>query len=114
MNLNGIVQPTFTAILPPDLHLYGFPAPSLTVSSATGVPGFFFVFQQQVTETRFGSDAMAKAGVAAPAGAYWPVSALAGLPAPPAGRADAIASAVRQPPVLAAIHARSLLLPSGG
>jgi len=114
VNLNAIVQPTFTATLPPDLHLYGFPASQLTVSAATGVPGFFFVFQQQVTETRFGSDTLAKAGVAAPSGAYWPVSALAGLPSPPAGQADAIAGAVLQPPVLAAIHARTLLLPGGG
>jgi hypothetical protein len=114
VNLTSVVQPTFTATLPPDLHLYGFPASALTISSATGVPGFFFVFQQQVTETRFGSDALKKAGVAGPAGAYWPVAALAGLPSPPAGQADAIANAIRMPPVLAAIHARALLLPSGG
>jgi hypothetical protein len=114
VNLNAIVQPTFTAVLPPDLHLYGFPAAQLTVSAATGVPGFFFVFQQQVTEGRFGSDALAAAGVAAPSGAYWPVAALAGLPAPPAAQSDAIAGAVLQPPVLAAIHARALQLPSGG
>jgi len=114
VNLDAIVPPTFTAVLPPDLHLYGFPAARLTVAAATGVPGFFFVFQQQVTETRFGSDAMAKAGIAAPPGAYWPVAALAGLPAPPAARSDAIAGTVMQPPVLAAIHARALQLPSGG
>ena len=114
VNLGAIVQPTFTAVLPPDLHLYGFPASQLTVSLATTGAGYFFVFQQQVTETRFGSDALANAGVAAPAGAYWPVAALAGLPAPPAGQADAIAGAVLMPPVLAAIHARLLQLPSGG
>jgi hypothetical protein len=114
VNLNAIVQPTFTAVLPPDLHLYGFPASQLTVADATGVPGFFFVFQQQLTEGRFGSDALAKAGVAAPSGAYWPVAALAGLPSPPAAQSDAIAGALMQPPVLAAIHARALQLPSGG
>ena len=112
VNLGDIVPPTFTAILPPDLHLYGFPAAKLSVSAATTGDGFFFVFQQQVTETRFGSDALAK--LTPPAGPYWPAAALAGLSPAPAARSDAIAGAVLQLPVLAAIHARLLRLPSGG
>ena len=111
-DLTTIVQPSFTATLPPDLHLYGFPASDVTVAEAIGVPGWFFVFQQQLTETRFGSDTMAANNITAPAGSYWTVASLAQI-APPPGRADTIADAVRMTPVLAAIHARALQLKSG-
>jgi hypothetical protein len=111
-DLSNIVQPSFTATLPPDLHLYGFPASAVTVSDAITGDGWFFVFQQQLTETRFGSDAMAANKITPPAGSYWTAASLAQI-APPPGRADVIADAVRMTPVLAAIHARALQLKSG-
>jgi hypothetical protein len=110
-NTADIIQPAFTMTLPPDLHLYSFP--SITAAEAIGVPGYFFVFQQQVSETRFGSDAMTQAGLPAPAGNYWTAAALAQLAPPPPARADAIAGAVQMLPVLVAIHARALI-PAGG
>lgn len=78
VDLSTIVQPAYTGTLPPDLHLFGFPA--LKVADALGGPGqsgYFFVFQQQVTETRFGSDAMATATIPPPAGSYWTVASTA-------------------------------------
>lgn len=88
--------------------------PALKVTDATTGDGYFFVFQQQVTETRFGSDAMAGKNIAAPVSNYWTVASLAALATSPPAQADVIADAVRMPPVLAAIHARALQLPSGG
>ena len=111
VDLGNAIQPAFTATLPPDLRLFGFPA--LKVTDAITGDGYFFVFQQQVTETRFGSDAMTAKGIAAPAGNHWTVASLAALATPPPAQADVIADAVRMPPVLAAIHARALQLPGG-
>jgi hypothetical protein len=117
-NPANVVQPAFTATLPPDLRLFGFPGISAqnALSGATQ-PGYFFIFQEQASETRFGTDAMTKAGVAAPAGNYWTSASLATLTQQPAGQppahAGTVASAVRMPPVLVAIHARALL-PAGG
>jgi hypothetical protein len=107
----NVIAPAFTAALPPDLHLYCFPG--ISAATAVGTPGYFFVFQQQVSETRFGTDAITQGGVAAPAGNYWTVASLGSLTPPPAAQADAIADAVRMPPVLVAMHARALL-PAGG
>jgi hypothetical protein len=111
-------QPAFTAMLPPDLRLFGFPDISVQAAiGGSGNPGYFFIFQEQVTETGFGTDAMTTAGVTAPAGNYWTSASLAPLtqqPAPqPPVHAGGIASAVRMLPVLVAIHARALL-PAGG
>jgi hypothetical protein len=78
VDLGTIVQPAYTATLPPDLHLFGFPA--LTVADAIGDPaksGYFFVLQQQATESRFGSDTMAGAGLPPPASSYWTVASIA-------------------------------------
>lgn len=110
-NPANVIQPAFTAVLPPDLHLYGFPG--ISAAAAIGTPGYFFVLQEQASETRFGTDAMTQANVPAPAGNYWTVASLGSLAPPPAPAADAIADAVRMPPALVAIHARALL-PAGG
>jgi hypothetical protein len=121
-NPANVVQPAFTATLPPDLRLFGFPGISSqaaiggTTSGGTTLPGYFFIFQEQASETRFGTDAMTKAGIAAPAGNYWTSASLAPLTQPagqPPAHAGGVAGAVRMPPVLVAIHARALL-PAGG
>jgi hypothetical protein len=117
-NPANVHQPAFTAMLPPDLRLFGFPQISAqNAIGGSGNPGYFFIFQEQLTETRFGTDNMTNAGVAAPAGNYWTSASLAALtqqPAPqPPVHAGGIASAVRMAPVLVAIHARALL-PAGG
>jgi hypothetical protein len=122
-NPANVVQPAFTATLPPDLRLFGFPTISAqnAVGGATSgggtQPGYFFILQEQASETRFGTDAMTKAGLTAPAGHYWTSASLAPLTQQGAGQppvhAGGIASAVRMPPVLVAIHARALL-PAGG
>jgi hypothetical protein len=109
-NPANIIQPAFTGALPPDLHLYVFPG--IKPQAAIGTPGYFFVFQEQLSESRFGTDPMVKADIAAPAGSYWTSAALATLAAQPA-HAGGIASAVRMAPALVAIHARALL-PAGG
>ena len=119
----NVVQPSFTATLRPDIRLFGFP--TISAQSAIGgptpggstLPGYFFIFQEQASEARFGTDAMVTAGVAAPGGNYWTSAALAPLtqqPAPqPPVHAGGVASAVRMLPGLVAIHARALL-PAGG
>ena len=115
----NVVQPAFTATLPPDLRLFGFP--TISPQAALGgpasgggtLPGYFFIFQEQASETRFGTDAMTKTGIAAPAGRYWTSASLAPLTQGPAPvHAGGIAGAVRMTPVLVAIHARALL-PAG-
>jgi hypothetical protein len=110
-NPANVIQPTFTATLPPDLHLYSFP--SISAATAIGTPGYFFVFQQQDSETTFGTDPMTQASIPAPPGNYWTVASLGPLEQPPPAEADVIADAVRMLPVLVAIHARALL-PAGG
>lgn len=118
----SVVQPAYTATLPPDLCLFGFPA--ISPQAAVGGPkpgggtdpGYFFIFQEQASETRFGTDQMTKAGIPAPAGQdqYWSSASLAPLTqGQPPGHAGAVAGAVRMQPVLVAIHARALL-PAGG
>jgi hypothetical protein len=101
-NIGNAIQPSFTATLPPDLRLFGFN--SISVDDAKGVPGYFIVLQQQVTETRFGSDAITGAS---PNPNYWTVSSLPGGPAD----ASQVGDAVRALPVLVAIHARALIPP---
>jgi hypothetical protein len=119
-NPANVVQPAFTATLPPDLRLFGFPG--ISAQDALGgpapgggtQPGYFFIFQEQASETRFGTDAMTKAGLPAPAGQYWTSASLAPLAGgQPPGDAGGVAGAVRMPPVLVAMHARALL-PTGG
>jgi hypothetical protein len=114
-NPANVVQPAFTATLPPDLRLFGFPGISAQAALGGGTqPGYFFIFQEQASETRFGTDAMTKATIAAPAGNYWTSASLAPLTGgQPPGDAGGVAGAVRMPPVLVAMHARALL-PAGG
>ena len=111
IDLSKIVQPAFTASLPPDLHLYAFPG--IAPATAVGPPGCFFVFQQQASETRFGTDPLTQAKLTAPPGSYWTVASLVAAGAPVPARADVVANTVLMLPGLVAIHA-SVLLPPGG
>jgi hypothetical protein len=98
----NVQQPIFTAAVPPDLRLFGF---SISPSEAVGAPGWFFILQEQASETRFGREPASPAS----ADSYWSLAALqAVLP-----NSASVADAVRLPPVRCAIHARALL-PSGG
>jgi hypothetical protein len=120
-DLTTIVQPAYTAMLPPDLRLFGFPTISPQAAAGGPLPGggtdpgYFFILQEQASEARFGTDQMIKAGVPAPAPParpYWTSAMLAPVTQGPPGHAGLVASAVRMPPVLVAIHARALL-PAG-
>lgn len=96
-----IVQPTFTGMLPPDLRLFGFAG--IQPADAIGSPGYFFVLQEQASETRFGSDPVFSA--ATPSHNHWLARDL-GIAHP---NAALVADKVRMPPVAVAIHARALL-----
>jgi hypothetical protein len=118
-DLATVVLPAYTAMLPPDLRLFGFP--TISARDAAGGPapgggtdpGYFFIFQEQLSEARFGTDQMTNKGIPAPtAGQHWTAASLAPLTGGPPGHAGQTATAVRMPPVLVAIHARALL-PAG-
>jgi hypothetical protein len=103
----NVLEPQFTAALPPDLRLFGF---NLSPAQAIGSPGWFVVFQEQASETRFGCQQAAPAS-------YWSLAQLGttgGVSLPAAANAAHVADAVRFPPVRCAIHARALLPASGG
>jgi hypothetical protein len=114
-DLTNVTQPSYTATLPPDLRLFGFP--TISSSAAVGGPtsglGYFFILQEQASEARFGTDSMTKVGLPAPGGQYWTSALL-----PPLmkgqlpGDAGTVAGLVQMLPVLVAIHARALL-PTG-
>jgi len=104
--VGNVLPPQFTAIVPPDLRLFGF---SISPADAIATPGWFFVLQEQASETRFGCP------IANPS-SYWSLAQLQTLGAislPVAAHAGHVADAVRFPPVRCAIHARALL-PTGG
>jgi hypothetical protein len=98
----NVHAPIFTATLPPDLRVFGF---DIAPADAIGNPGYFFVLQEQASETRFGCEASISAS-------YWSISA---LQTQLAGQLNAsshsatVADAVRLPPVRCAIHAAALL-----
>jgi hypothetical protein len=103
----NVQQPIFTASVPPDVRLFGF---NIAPSDAIGSPGWFFVLQEQASETRFGCQLTTSAS-------YWSLTQLttAGQVTLPANaNAADVASAVRLPPVRCAIHARALLPSAGG
>jgi hypothetical protein len=105
--IGNVLQPQFTASMPPDMRLFGFP---LSPTVAIGSPGWFFVLREQASETRFGCQDTAPSS-------YWELSDLqtvgrVSLPADP--HAAHVADALRFPPVRCAIHARALLPSSGG
>jgi hypothetical protein len=116
-----IERPAFFAALPPDLYLLGFGdvSPQDLVgdpADPTGKPGYFIVFQEQVSETRFGTDPLDRdqgLGPKRPAsgGTHWTVADIAAALEDPTATTDAatLADAVRMPPALVAIHARLLL-----
>jgi hypothetical protein len=104
---SNVLQPQFTASMPPDVRLFGF---ALSPSAAIASPGWFFVLQEQASETRFGCQQTAPSN-------YWSLADLqsvghVGLPATP--HAAHVAEGVRFPPVRCAIHARALLPSNGG
>jgi hypothetical protein len=100
---SNYIQPIFRATLPPDIQIFGFPIPA-------GSLAYFMVFQEQLSEPRFGSDSLpprATPGGGAPN--YWTVAQVA--PARP--DAAAVAVAAWMPPVVVALGAGSLIPPAG-
>ena len=95
--------PLFSAIIPPDVRLFIFAIP---LSAMTEPPGWYLVFQEQVTETRFGSDNL----TAIPVSGYCTTTELAAQGATDAGK---IAALLRIKPSLVAIAA-SRLRPATG
>ena len=103
---SNVRQPQFTATLPPDLRLFGF---DIAPAEAIASPGWFFVFQEQASETRFGSQQTTSAS-------YWNLAQLQTVGAvtlPASAHAAHVAEGTRLPPVRCAIHARALLPTSG-
>ena len=103
----ALLLPRFSIPSPPDIRLLGFDVPT---ADLTGDPGFYVVFQEQVSETRFGTDGLAT--TIEPATSYWTTSDLAqadpaegGIPA----SAAAVARLTAAPPALVAVHASRLL-----
>ncbi len=108
-----IIPPTFTSILPPDLRLFVFTAISLT--SRAQLAEVFFVFQEQVSETRFGTGILT-AGLPPGGGSHWSVADVQACAttankgtAPVIGDAAQMAYWTRMPPCLVAINAAALL-----
>jgi hypothetical protein len=93
----NVIAASFTALLPPDLRLFFF---ALDPKVAIGEPGWFFVFQEQVSETRFGRQDQAP-------GSHWSVPQLGLTTSIP--HAGDVAGGTRLVPVRCAIHARALL-----
>jgi hypothetical protein len=84
----NVCQPDFTGFFAPDLRFFGFAMSAATARDEDGA-GWFFVLQEQVTESRFGSDAVTAQ--------------------PLTGTAADVAVAAVQPPVRVALHARDIL-----
>lgn len=82
------LAPAFSGFLAPDLRFFGFSLSEAQVRSSPSDPGWFFVLQEQPTETRFGTEN--------------------GPPALTGSAADVAAAALR-PPVRLAVHADDLL-----
>lgn len=93
----NVAYPLFSGSIDPDIRFFGFP---LTVAQATGGPtsgaGYFLVFQEQPTETRFGPPAD---GSAPQAGATT--------------TAADVAQRTMHPPMRVAVHASRLLTAQG-
>ncbi len=134
----NVVEPEFKAQIDPDLQLIGFPddvppgvltgdeapptppdpkpgceaQPAVTPDAAAipHYPGYFIVLQDQVSETRFGTDALAVS--TPPDGSnHWSIAAIGEAAGGPQATTDsaAVANAVRMRPAMVAIHARLLL-----
>jgi hypothetical protein len=57
----GIISPVFSAEITPDIYFLGFPVDAATIKGVTtddSKPGYFFVFQEQAGEVKFGADEM--------------------------------------------------------
>jgi len=90
-------HPIFRGTLAPDITFFGF---NLSVDDARGgtpaaPEGFFFVFQEQVTETRFGLEPQASGTVTKWADLAW--TNFGGAPPPPGAGAHRAAGAVANP-----------------
>jgi hypothetical protein len=103
VNTDNVRPPQFTATVPPDLRIFGFDLPA---AEAAAEPGWFFVLQEQASETRFGAEPPPGA---APADAYWRAAQL-GLAA--SDHSATVAAQVRLPPLRCALHARALMAPA--
>jgi hypothetical protein len=89
---------TFSGFIAPDLRFFGFDLDAGEARGGGSDPGWFFAFQEQATETRFGG--------AAPA-----------LTDPASASSASVALATRQPPMRVLMHAGALLAgtaPHGG
>jgi hypothetical protein len=102
----NVAEPLFHALLPPDIRVFIFEEPTPTEAiGADGGPGWFFVLQEQASETRFACQ---------PHGtrSYWTTETLtreaAKTLAASASSAN-VADQVRMPPVRCAIYAPALL-----
>jgi hypothetical protein len=109
-----IIMPTFTATLPPDLRLFIFT--TITLTDPGKLAGLFVVFQEQVSETRFGTDTLTPAPPSG--GSHWSVSDVQASAAhanngtaPVIADAAQMAAWTRTPPCLVAINALTLLPP---
>lgn len=99
----NLIQPVFSATLPPDLQIYGF---NVTVTPGGPLP-YFFVFQEQFSEARFGSDQLSvPQSPSTTAPGYWTVAQVA----PAVDDAAAVAVRAWMPPVVVALGAASLMV----
>ncbi|MBD2769868.1 hypothetical protein IC235_18415 [Hymenobacter sp. BT664] len=58
---SAIIAPVFSAEIAPDIYFLGFPVDTTTIKGRTTddlQPGYFFVFQEQAGEVKFGADEM--------------------------------------------------------
>jgi hypothetical protein len=103
-----VINPSAEAILPPDVRLFVFDG--ITINDQTGWDSYFFVFQEQVSETRFG--APGDNNTPASGGTHWTVSDVCGATgASSIADAGVMADAVRKPPAFIALNAK-LLIPT--
>jgi hypothetical protein len=85
----GLVDPAFTGFIEPDIRLFGFALKAAEVRSSAASPGWFFAFQEQITEARFGL--------------------ASGQPLPLSGTAADAAAQTLRPAARVAVHADHLL-----
>jgi hypothetical protein len=103
-----IINPSSEAILPPDVRLFAFDG--ITINNQTGWDSYFFVFQEQVSETRFG--APDHKNTPASGGTHWTVADVCGASGVSSiADAGAMADKVRKPPAFLALNAK-LLIPT--
>jgi hypothetical protein len=107
-----VAEPMFVASMPPDIRVFVFakPTPEEAIG-AGGKPGWFFVFQEQASETRFAVQPVGTTRT------YWTLATLASegnTPVASAGNSAEVAAKVRMPPLRCALYASALLPPQSG